>query len=158
VIRVSSSELVLDSRIEEIRKLSPWLAATLREACGTEAAGGLELALVELVTNVIEHGHDGAAGHPVLLRVERAGGLVRIEIRDRGRPIPPDALNDTGDALGFDPDDLDALPTGGIGLALVRAAVDRLDHRPDGEGNLTVIEKDLDPGGRPGTVETGVAP
>jgi hypothetical protein len=40
----------------------------------------------------------------------------------------------------------------------VRAAVDRLDHRPDEEGNLTVIEKDLDPGCRAGAPGWGGAP
>jgi anti-sigma regulatory factor (Ser/Thr protein kinase) len=137
-------EIVLDSRFEETCRLGPWLAAALGDVRSGSAVDDLELALVELVTNIVQHGHAGEAGHPIRLRLEQTGAVVRVEIRDRGRPISADAVARSAALLDFDPDDLDSLPMDGMGLALVRAVVDRLEHERDGEANLTIVEKQLD--------------
>ena len=55
----AGEELILDSRIEEIRKLGLWLAAALAPEEDEAGVAELELALVELVSNTIRHGHGG---------------------------------------------------------------------------------------------------
>ena len=147
-----AGELVLDSRLEEARRLGPWLEQELAAVADEAARGELELALVELVTNVIRHGHDDEPGHPIRLRLQLAEGLLRIEIRDRGSPMPPEALDAADTALDFgdgggddDGGGLDGLPVSGLGLGLVKAIVDRLDYASDAGGNLTTLEKRLAP-------------
>jgi anti-anti-sigma factor len=137
-------ELALDSRFEETRRLRSWLTAALEEAGSLGAADDLELALVELVANIVQHGHDGRPGHVVRLRLEHRDELVRVEIRDSGRPVPAETFAAADPTLAFAATDLDDLPESGMGLALARAMVDRLEHRREGAGNLTIVEKRLD--------------
>lgn len=137
------TEIILDSRFEETRRLGPWLATALGDLRSESAVDDLELALVELVTNIVEHGHAGEAGHPIHLLLFQEDGIARIEIHDRGRPVPPEAFAGSADAFAFDPEDIDGLPTGGMGLALVYAMVDHLDYRQEGDGNVTTIVKGL---------------
>jgi anti-sigma regulatory factor (Ser/Thr protein kinase) len=137
------TEIVLDSRFEETRRLAPWLASVLGDVRSGTAADDLELALVELVNNIVLHGHGSEPGHPIRLRLEQEEGIVRVEIRDRGRPVPAEAFSPAG-AFSFDPEDLDSLPVDGMGMALVQSVVDHLEYGMDGEDNVTLVVKDLD--------------
>ncbi len=142
----AGDELVLDSRLEEIRRLGPWLAQALPQAADDPAIAVLELVLVELVSNTIRHGHANEPGHAIRLRLELLENRrVLIEIRDRGTPIPAEILNRSNDPLGFAAEDVEVLPESGLGLAMVRAAVDRFEYRtgPDAD-NVTVVEKALE--------------
>ncbi len=47
--------------------------------------------------------------------------------------------------LDYDPTDLDALPTGGIGLAMAMAAVDQFSYEEGDGANITWIKKRLHP-------------
>ena len=139
-------ELVLDSRLEEIRRLGPWLAQALPQAADDPAMPVLELVLVELVSNTIRHGYANEPGHAIGLRLERLGSSrIRVQIRDRGKPIPAEILDRHTHPLEFAVDDVGTLPESGLGLAMVRAAVDRFEYRtgPDAD-NVTVVEKALE--------------
>ena len=142
----AGDELVLDSRLEEIRRLGPWLAEALAHEGDEPAIAVLELVLVELVSNAIRHGHAGEAGHAIRLRLERLGSSrIRVQIRDRGKPIPAEILDRYTHPLAFAVDDVGTLPESGLGLAMVQAAVDRFEYRtgPDAD-NVTVVEKALE--------------
>jgi anti-sigma regulatory factor (Ser/Thr protein kinase) len=139
----SSVELVLDSQIDEIRRLGPWLERVLPSDHLDMPRAEIELALVELVSNIIRHGYVDRARGPIHLRLERRCARARIEIHDGGRPVPPWAVENADDALAFDPDDLDKLPVGGIGLAMSIAVMDHFDYAQGCAGNVTTIEKAL---------------
>jgi anti-sigma regulatory factor (Ser/Thr protein kinase) len=142
----AGDELVLDSRLEEIRKLGPWLARALPQAADDPAVAVLELVLVELVSNAIRHGHANEPGHAIGLRLELLDSRrIRVQIRDRGKPIPAEILDRHTHPLEFAVDDVGTLPESGLGLAMVQAAVDRFEYRtgPDAD-NVTVVEKTLE--------------
>lgn len=136
-----ASELVLDSRIDEIRKLGPWLEAAIPEAGFAAARAEIEMALVELVSNIIRHGYGNRAGASIDLEFKRTSDLVQIVIHDSGEPVPPWARDFAEKALDFDPFDLEALPSGGIGLAMAIAAMDHFDYKQGNGANVTRIEK-----------------
>lgn len=134
------------------------VAATLAEAArATEIAGDLlpqrlapedrDLLLVafsEVLTNVVRHGFDGGPGEPVEIAWIEWPQVLEIEVRDRGRPIPAERLATAGDEVfGFDPDDLAALPEGGMGLAIVKTVFDAVDYASAGGVNVLQLRKHL---------------
>ena len=83
---------------------------------------GLEGALIatsEVVTNAVEHGCP-----PIELRVDRAAGRVRVEVRDTS-PLPPRRREQAPDASDVR----------GRGLVIVERLADRwgIDERSDGK-------------------------
>jgi serine/threonine-protein kinase RsbW len=140
---LTHSRIVLDSRLEETRRLRPWLEAILPEDELAAERGMIEMALVELVSNVIRHGFDDRAGAPIGLELERTASEIRIAIHDGGKPMPPWARALAQTALEFDPTDIEGLPSGGIGLAMAIAAMDGFDYQEYVSGNVTRIVKAL---------------
>jgi anti-sigma regulatory factor (Ser/Thr protein kinase) len=72
------------------------------------------------------------------------GDGVTIRVHDWGRPIPGDALAGAGlSRFDFDPDDLDAIPSGGMGLSLITAVMDDVAYRSDGGQNVLTLRRGL---------------
>jgi serine/threonine-protein kinase RsbW len=99
----------------------------------------LLIILDELFTNVVEYGYESAAaeGHIDVALSLQAGRLM-IEFVDDGRPFDP---------LTKAPPDLDApadeRSLGGVGIAIVRALVDEIGYRWDGNRNRLTLGRDV---------------
>jgi serine/threonine-protein kinase RsbW len=122
---------------QRVRALLPdWLTDAERDA--------IELALAEALTNIVEHGYGGDHGDAVRLRLQERGGGLEIDIWDRGQPIPDGLIESTDVATTFlfDPTDLDGLPEGGMGLALIKAAFDDVRYGTrDGVNRLRLVRR-----------------
>lgn len=96
----------------------------------------LELALVELTSNVIEHGA-GGNGVSCSLRLDVGADAVEADLTDGGVPVP------------IDPSDArlpDALAEGGRGLALVQMVVDDLRYERVADRNRWTVRRSLTQG------------
>ncbi|SDR02057.1 serine/threonine-protein kinase RsbW [Curtobacterium sp. UNCCL20] len=91
----------------------------------------LELALVELASNVIEHGADGA-GVSCTLRLDVGADAVEANLVDDGVPVPVDP------SAARLPD---ALAESGRGLALVQMVVDDLHYERVGDHNRWTVRR-----------------
>ena len=101
-----------------------------------EGAGDdLQLAVAELGTNIVTHGHPAAQSLRLRLAVERH--LLRVEIEDDGAPFEKfhERLRDASTAEG-------SARTSGMGLDFIRTSVDSLHYRP-GSPNRTVLMRRL---------------
>jgi serine/threonine-protein kinase RsbW len=123
-----------------VQALQGLLPARLGEA----ERHALEIALCEVLTNIVQHGFAGTVGAPIEVScVEHPHAFV-VEVCDSGRAIPRARLEAAGaDAFAFDAGNIAALPEGGFGLALVKAAFDVVDYRSDGRVNCMHLEKRL---------------
>jgi anti-sigma regulatory factor (Ser/Thr protein kinase) len=132
--------ILLDCDIGEIRRASVWL---LDGCSGMDPIrlAELELAVVEAVTNVIRHGNIGGMRQAIELQLARQESGVKVTIKDRGRSIPKAALSASETVLDFDPEDIFNLPERGLGLALIREAVDRVDYQTAEGGNTLLLAK-----------------
>ena len=102
-----------------------------------ELSGGLSADLVTIVGNLIENAFDATEGRPertVDVDVSEEAGGVRIQIRDTGPGVPLDDVDRIFES-GFTTRP-DAQGSHGVGLALVRRAVERWD------GEVTVGSDD----------------
>lgn len=97
-------------------------------------------AVDEAATNIIVHGYAGAEGW-LDVAVERDGDTITITLQDEAPPFDPTAVPEPD--LTIDPDER---TPGGMGIHLIRMAVDTFAHRPrPGGGNILTMARTLDP-------------
>ncbi len=96
----------------------------------------VNLALDELVTNVILHGYDDTSNQVVEVRLTVREGIITAEVEDGGRPFNPlDAPTPDLNAA------LDERELGGLGIHLVKSLMDRVEYRREGEKNVLTVRK-----------------
>lgn len=139
----------IGARLEEVSRVCAEVAALAAERLGEAAAGEIDLGLSEALSNIVRHGYPaGAPDAAVQLVCVDAGDCWCLRVFDRGRAIPEERLQPREeDPFDFDPERLDALPEGGMGLALLMASFDRVEYRAGADGNLLVLTKRV--GSRP---------
>jgi anti-sigma regulatory factor (Ser/Thr protein kinase) len=130
VLRISSDL----GRLAEVRVFVR--AAAARNGFAGEAIDDIVQAVDESVTNVIRHG-DRTPGGRIVIEVDRGGPALVVRVRDRSRAFDPTAVP-TRDL----PRSLEDGLGGGLGIPLIRQAVDEVHHRPlEGRGNeLTLVK------------------
>jgi serine/threonine-protein kinase RsbW len=96
----------------------------------------INLALDEVLTNVISYGHDDGGRHEIEVRLSARDGEVAIEVADDGRAFDPLSAPEP-------PVDqpLAERAVGGLGIHMVRKLMDRLEYRRDGGRNVLTMCK-----------------
>ena len=99
---------------------------------------GINLALDELITNVVMHGFGGVKDPEIRVRLRIEAGKLVLIMEDDGRPFDPtqDSKPDLTSAV-------DERPIGGLGLHLVKNFADRLSYEFVGGRNRVTVEHDL---------------
>ncbi len=96
----------------------------------------LELAVDEVMTNIIMHGYRGRAG-TIQITCSIGDGSVKVEIRDRAPAFNPLSVKDPDISA-----DLAQRAVGGMGIYLVRKVMDAVSYEyRDGENVLTLEKK-----------------
>ena len=122
------------------------VAATMTNACELAArvtnesrhlltvdqAGLLDLGLTEAMTNIVRHANADAAS------------IRTTDIVDHGSRIPEDVLaQDEDAAFNFDPNDLESIPEGGMGIGLIKKSFDGLAYTVHAGINTMHLEMQL---------------
>jgi serine/threonine-protein kinase RsbW len=133
------------------------LGEEVRAACttfglGSAAAGEVELSVVEMVNNTIEHGYQMDGSGWVEVSLESDGRRLRVAIRDGGRAMPAGALANAT-MPDVDPTRREALPEGGMGLHIVKQLMDDVRYESSEARNTVIMERRID---RPGVPEQGL--
>ena len=127
----------LRSVLEEIPRLVAALETFYREHDVPRAVSDrITLAIEEVAVNVIAHGYGGARGHAFEVRLARDDEAVRITVSDDAAPFDP---------LAQPPPDttapLERRKVGGLGIHFVRALMDDVRYRREGNRNILVLTK-----------------
>ena len=96
-----------------------------------------DLALVEILINVIRYGFPDASGE-IRVTLVLEPELIRLEIRDDGIPFDPPAAPEPA----FE-EILIGKRKGGLGIHLARSFADRMTYRREGRENILILEKKL---------------
>jgi anti-sigma regulatory factor (Ser/Thr protein kinase) len=109
-----------------------------RHRLPTRTVFELNLAIDEVLTNIILYAFLDAVEHEIVLRLSAvaAGETVVVEIEDDGQPFDPTccAPPDLTQAI-------DDRPVGGLGIHLVRRLMDSLTYRRRRDKNLLAMRK-----------------
>ncbi|MGH2474248.1 MAG: ATP-binding protein [Candidatus Limnocylindrales bacterium] len=125
-------------RLAEVRALARDVATEIGapEVCIDDVVQAVD----EAATNIIVHGYAGHAGW-LDVSVERDGDTIAVTLQDEAPPFDPTAVPEPD--MTIDPDHR---KPGGMGIHLIRLAVDTFAHRPrPGGGNILTMARTLDP-------------
>ena len=133
-------ELLVDANRENIPKVFGFLQSEL-EACGCspKTYRQIKLCVDEIFTNIVSYAYHPSTG-PAQIAIDMVQNPVRaiIVFRDWGKPYNP---------LGREePDtdaDLDERGIGGLGIFLVKHAVDDISYEYRDGQNILTIQKEL---------------
>jgi anti-sigma regulatory factor (Ser/Thr protein kinase) len=83
--------LEVPAEYDSLARLAAWSdAVEVRLPLTFDQAYLMRLAIEEIATNMIKYGYAPGAAGPIQVRCECADGLLRVVVRDRGRPVAPD--------------------------------------------------------------------
>ncbi len=131
--------LAIAASAEEIRRACEWLTAALRQHdVPNPQVERLELALHEVLANVLAHGGSAARADPIRICIEvrenATTGEAHVEVRDAGIPFDP-----TGAPEHTPAKTLAETPLGGLGLLLIRRCSDWMSYRREAGCNHLVF-------------------
>ena len=100
-----------------------------------EAIFRVNLAIEEIVTNIIKYGYDDKDPHTITVNLTLFPEKIRLQLKDDGHPFDP--------LQTPEPDihvPLDQRKVGGLGLHLVRETVSRIAYRRENGANILEID------------------
>jgi serine/threonine-protein kinase RsbW len=133
-----SLSLIIKSDINEIPGISSVLESVMRDYdFPDEDILDTQLAVEEVITNIIAHGYGGDTGGEILVSCRAGREIVVIRIEDRAIPFNPLILPEPDLT-----DDLEDRKIGGLGIFLIRQVMDETEyHFEDGKNILVLIKK-----------------
>ena len=103
-------------------------------AATADACFVVNLALEEIVTNIIKYGYDDGAVHEIIVRITPAPGLLELCIEDDGHPFNP--LDAAKPDLSKPVEDRDP---GGLGIYLIIQMTRQVAYERSGGLNSLVV-------------------
>ncbi len=97
----------------------------------------LQLALDEIVTNIINYAYPDGGRHQIDLRAAIENGVVEVRVEDQGQPFDPLRHAPPADLDG----EIDERSIGGLGVHLVREVMDEVEYVRIGPRNRLILRK-----------------
>jgi len=121
------------------RAISALLAGT---GMPKQRVATFELAVVEVVTNVIEHAYEFDKEKTVELGFRLTSKTAVVEVRDYGRPLQDDVIQHYTNAntqVKVPGDNISDLPVSGWGISLVAQLCDEVSYRQECDSNVLTL-------------------
>lgn len=97
----------------------------------------IELSLAEALNNIIKHSYKGNGGNKIDIKMNCSGEQFTIELSDYGES----RKNLNKPVFEFDPNNIEALPEGGMGLFIIEKLMDENYYNVDGNKNTFTLVK-----------------
>lgn len=133
----------IESRLENICLAGVVIGTLCKTAALSEMDAYLvELSVVEAVTNSIQHAYGNESAHSVDIVFSLDAGGITIEVCDNGTPLDPQTLEQKKNALlEVNTDDINSIPEGGRGLAIINEVMDHVEYKSDQKKNRMIMRK-----------------
>jgi anti-sigma regulatory factor (Ser/Thr protein kinase) len=130
-------EIKLNNKVSEIERFNQTLTEFgRRHGLAPKVVHDLNLALEEILTNIISYGYTDNREHEIKVRLSMQPGEVKAEVEDDGQPFNPLEAPEADTAQS-----LEERTIGGLGIHLVRKLMDGLEYKRQGDRNLLTIRK-----------------
>ena len=136
----ASMSVTLVNDRSEVERLSRLVEAFGEEkGLAADAIFSVNLALDEVVSNIIRYAHDDdGRQHAILVRLALEQDVLTAEVEDDGRAFNP--LDAPVPDIGASIEDR---PIGGLGIHLVRSVMSAVEYRREDGRNLLTMKKRL---------------
>lgn len=134
--------LQIDSDLNSVELVAKAVRALCSDKLVDDMLADVELSVVEAINNVIKHGYRGVKGLPVDVKISIKSDRIVLDIYDQAPPMPGSLLApDTAELMDFAPDNLEDLPEGGMGLALIKMTMDDVSYSSASGVNRLTLTK-----------------
>ena len=106
-----------------------------------------ELAVVEVVTNVIEHAYEFDKEKTVELGFRLTAKTAVVEVRDHGQTLPEDVIErytNSNLKVKEPGENISDLPVSGWGISLVAQLCDEVTYRQETDSNVLTLICEID--------------
>ena len=132
-------ELTLPNQRSGVTRLQDQLEAfAQQQGLAARALHDVQLALEEHLTNILSYGYDDKQEHLIRVSLELNLAELRVEVEDDGHPFNPleRLAPDTSKPI-------EERPIGGLGIHMMRKALDGMEYRRREGKNILVMIKRL---------------
>lgn len=131
--------LTLKNNLSEIERLADAVMQFGREnSLSDKSVFDINLALEEVVNNIISYAYTDKNEHSITIRLELEGQELMLKVEDDGTPFNPLAV--------AEPDigkPLEEREPGGLGLFFVRKLTDELEYKREHDRNVLIMKKKI---------------
>ncbi len=99
----------------------------------------VEVSVVEAVNNAVKHAYKNQAGHDVEVLISLFEDRIVFEVCDVGRSMDSERIPTS--TIDFDPNRMEKLPEGGMGLHIIRSTMDSVEYRKTERRNVLTMSK-----------------
>ena len=132
-----SESINIINQIEEIGKVAAMVDRFgRRHALPQRLLHYMNIALDEIISNIVQYGYDDRNEHEIRVRLILTGGELTVEVEDDGRPFDP-----TKHELVPVRADAATRPIGGLGLHFVTTLMDNMRYSREGTINRLRVRK-----------------
>ncbi|MGB0360394.1 MAG: ATP-binding protein [Endozoicomonas sp.] len=102
----------------------------------------VELCIVEIVNNAIEHAYNNEEGHKVEVGIDLLQSKMQLTVSDWGKSLDEEQFqnNSSLDVDGCNPA---SWLTSGRGLSIVQSLMDQVDYQSEGDKNSFIMSKQI---------------
>lgn len=100
----------------------------------------VEICVIEALNNVVKHAYQGDNTKWIDVSLNLNSKVLEIRITDEGKS----RTSFETPTLDFDPEDINNLPEGGMGLYIIHQLMDEIDYQIINDKNIFILKKYLD--------------
>ncbi len=132
-------EIKLNNKVSELERFNHTLTEFgQHHGLAPRLVHDLNLALEEILTNIISYGYPDNREHEIKVRLSVQPGEVKAEVEDDGQPFNPLEASEPDTAQS-----LQERKIGGLGIHLVRKLMDGLEYQRQEGKNRLLMKKNL---------------
>ena len=135
---MAKKNFTMNSTYDEVASTSKQVRLFCQESkIGKKECEQIELCVTEALNNVIKHSYKGKLKEQIKITVNITNKSLEIDVSDKGEA----RKSFDKPKLDFDPDDIQSLPEGGMGLFIIEEIMNETHYRNEDGKNIFTMRK-----------------
>jgi anti-sigma regulatory factor (Ser/Thr protein kinase) len=129
----------VENELSEIARMADIVQAFgTTHSFGKEVVEEINLALEEIISNIIVHGYGDGENQGIDVSLTLSGDVLRIVIKDDAKPFNPLSIDEPDIDVPFEDREI-----GGLGVFLTKQVMDKLEYEVRDGRNVLLLEKQV---------------